>query len=67
MYDIRLPCAELRPFVECYWFLNTTISSPGKLDELIFTDARADIVFTFSSSLGTGILTDRISLRMSCH
>lgn len=49
MFEIRFPCAALRPFIECYWFLNTTVHSSHSLEELIFTDARADVVFTFSS------------------
>ena len=49
MYAIYLPSAALRPFIECYWFLNTVVMPPESLDELIFTDARADIVFTFGS------------------
>ena len=49
LYEIRLPQAQLRPFIECYWFLNATIGAPCQLEELIYTDARADIVFTFGS------------------
>lgn len=49
MYEILRPCAPLRPFVECYWFLQTVIRPPDRLEELIFTDARADIVFTFGA------------------
>ena len=49
MFEIRFPCAALRPFIECYWFLNTTVHSSHSLEEHIFTDARADVVFTFSS------------------
>lgn len=49
IYRIRLPHAALRPFIECYWFLKMTVEPPGYLDELIFTDGRADIVFTYDS------------------
>lgn len=49
MYEIRLPAPPLRPFIECYWFLNATMRPQDCLEELIFTDARADIVFTFGT------------------
>lgn len=49
MYEIRLPNAALRPFIECYWFLKATVDPLNSLDELIFIDARADMVFTFGS------------------
>lgn len=49
MYEIRFPCAALRPYVECYWFLNRTVQPPQCLEELVFTDARADIIFVFES------------------
>ena len=47
MYQIRLPSPALRPFIECYWFVHATVSPQNRLEELIFTDARADIVFTY--------------------
>ena len=46
VYEIRLPCPALRRFIECYWFVNATGGLANQLEELIFTDARADIVFT---------------------
>lgn len=49
VYEIRLPCPALRRFIECYWFVNATVGLANQLEELIFTDARADIVFTFGS------------------
>ena len=39
LYEIRLPQAQLCPFIECYWFLNATIGAPCQLEELIYTDA----------------------------
>lgn len=49
MYEIVFPDARLRPFVECYWFLKTRLRPPQQLEEVIFTDARADIVFVYNS------------------
>lgn len=49
VYQIRLPAPALSPFIECYWFLSGTLRPSESLEELIFTDARADIVFTFAS------------------
>lgn len=49
LYHIRFPSVPLRPFVECYWFLHGTSRPPQRLEELIFSDARADIVFIFDS------------------
>lgn len=49
MYTIRFPATALRAFIECYWFLCETVEPPCGLEEVIFTDAKADIVFTFGS------------------
>lgn len=49
VYEIYLPAADLRPFIECYWFLKAIVRPPHQLEEMIFTDARADIVFVYSS------------------
>src|SRR5262245_53344506 len=52
MYEIHFPIIPLLPFIECFWFLQANLTPPAQLDEIIFTDARADIVF----SLGTPYL-----------
>jgi len=49
VYEIFFPAPPLRPFIECYWFLKARVRPPRQLEEVIFTDARADIVFVYSS------------------
>jgi AraC-like DNA-binding protein len=49
MYEICFPLVPLRPFIECFWFLQTKVVPPAQLEEIIFADARADIVFSFGS------------------
>ncbi len=49
MYRVVFPAAPLRRFIECFWFLRADIAPPGQLEEHIFTDARADIVFSFGN------------------
>ena len=46
---VHLPCEPLRPFIESYWFLDPSEHTGVDLDELLFTDARADLVFTFET------------------
>lgn len=49
MFMVHLPCEPLRPFIESYWFLDPSEHTGVDLDELLFTDARADLVFTFET------------------
>lgn len=49
VYEIYLPAPALRPFIECYWFLQAALRPPHQLEEMIFTDARADLVLVYSS------------------
>lgn len=49
MYVVIFPAAPLRRFIECCWFLRTDIAPSQRLEEHIFTDARADIVFSFGN------------------
>jgi AraC-like DNA-binding protein len=49
MYAIYLPNAPLRPYIECFWFLQTNLTPPAQLEENIFTDGRADILFNFGA------------------
>jgi AraC-like DNA-binding protein len=39
----------LRPFIECFWFLHTTVVESAPLEEIVFTDARADLMLCFGS------------------
>jgi hypothetical protein len=39
----------LRPFIECYWFLHTDGAVPAHGEEIIFTDARADLMLCSGS------------------
>src|SRR4051812_27050067 len=48
-YVVQFPVAPLRRFIECFWFLQAEIVPPARLEERIFTDARADIVLSFGS------------------
>jgi AraC-like DNA-binding protein len=49
MYEIYAPAAPLRPFIECFWFLRADITPPARLEEIVFSDARADLVFSFGA------------------
>lgn len=49
MYKIYFPVAQLRPFIECFWFLRAELAPPAQLEEHVFADARADIVINFGS------------------
>jgi AraC-like DNA-binding protein len=47
MYDIRPPAHALQPYIECYWFLRARLPESHGLEEVVFTDARADLMFNF--------------------
>src|SRR5437588_2556306 len=49
LYDIWGPSPPLRPFIECFWFLHTAVVGPAPLEEIVFTDARADLMLCFGS------------------
>jgi AraC-like DNA-binding protein len=49
MYDIYPPAISLRPFIECFWFLCTDGATPAPLEEIVYTDARADLMFCYGS------------------
>jgi AraC-like DNA-binding protein len=46
VYQLRTPAAELRPFIEHYWFV-TSDDGPVDIRVDVFVDARADLVFNF--------------------
>ncbi|MBL8677831.1 MAG: AraC family transcriptional regulator [Myxococcales bacterium] len=48
MYDLRAPRAELRRFIEHYWFV-TSHEGPVDLRVNAFVDGRADLVFNFGA------------------
>ncbi|MEW6402537.1 MAG: helix-turn-helix domain-containing protein [Chloroflexota bacterium] len=50
MYEVHFPITPLRLFIECFWFLQTEVTPPARLEELIFTDGRADIVFNLGAA-----------------
>jgi hypothetical protein len=49
VYGIRRPTESLRQFIECYWFLHTSDAAPTRLEEIVFTDGRADLMLSFGS------------------
>lgn len=48
-YDIWAPSPPLRPFIESFWFLHTAVRGQAPLEEIVFTDARADLMLCFGS------------------
>jgi AraC-like DNA-binding protein len=49
MYVLRPPAAQLRPYIEHYWFVS---QAPGEVIDLrvdVFVDARADLLFNFDA------------------
>lgn len=49
MYQLRRPAEALRPYVEHYWFVTSTVAEPVDLRVDVFVDARADLIFNFGA------------------
>lgn len=47
MYQLFAPTPILRPYIENYWMLKTQSADDAPLQEAIFVDGRADILFNF--------------------
>lgn len=47
MYQIYFPAPELRPYIENYWILRSAASTDYPLNEQIFVDGKADVIFNF--------------------
>jgi AraC-like DNA-binding protein len=47
VYQIYCPAPGLRPYVENYWILQSVASDDQPLNEQIFVDGKADIIFNF--------------------
>ncbi|MCU0479782.1 MAG: helix-turn-helix domain-containing protein [Anaerolineae bacterium] len=54
MYQLHLPIPPLRPYIENYWILKTQSSDMMPLQEAIFVDGRADILFNFGVAYQRG-------------
>lgn len=47
MYRLAAPHSLLRPFIDNYWFFDALPGQSAVLEERIFVDARADLLFNF--------------------
>src|SRR5688572_20174561 len=47
MYRFALPALPLRLYIESYWFIRSGAAESMTLQENIFVDGRADILFNF--------------------
>lgn len=47
MYHFHLPSLPLQPFIESYWFARAPAGQTMKLDESVFVDGKADMLFNF--------------------
>lgn len=50
MYTLRLPAPHLQPYIEAYWFVDLTLPESQPLQERIFVDGKADIIFTYGDA-----------------
>ncbi|MCB9530299.1 MAG: AraC family transcriptional regulator [Myxococcales bacterium] len=49
MYQLRQPAAPLSPYIENYWFVESTADDPVDLRVDVFVDARADLILNFGA------------------
>ena len=49
MYILRRPAAQLRDFIEHYWFVLDVAGESVDLRVEVFVDARADLIFNFGT------------------
>lgn len=47
MYRFQRPAPPLQPFIESYWFARASAGQSMQLDESVFVDGKADILFNF--------------------
>ncbi len=47
MYHLFFPADSLRPYIECYWMARAPAGQPISLQENVFVDGKADILFNF--------------------
>lgn len=52
MYILRRPAAQLRDFIEHYWFVLDVAGESVDLRVEVFVDARADLIFNFGRHTG---------------
>lgn len=47
MYRMFFPPEPLRPFIDCYWIARAPVGMPFSLQENVFVDGKADLLFNF--------------------
>src|SRR5688572_32851803 len=57
MYQFALPALPLQPYIESYWFIRADEGGSLTLNESIFVDGRADILFNFGVAYERSDLT----------
>jgi len=50
MYSLFRPMPILQPFIECYWIVNGFLPTEQPLQELIFVDGKADLIFNYGDA-----------------
>ena len=58
MYQLAAPAPLLRPFIQNYWFLRLNAGNHPVVQESIFVDGCADLLFNFGSAYQRHNLTD---------
>ncbi|MBI1297338.1 helix-turn-helix domain-containing protein [bacterium] len=58
MYQLAAPASPLRPFIQNYWFLRLNAGNVPVVQESIFVDGCADLIFNFGSAYQRHNLTD---------
>ncbi|MEO1163337.1 MAG: helix-turn-helix domain-containing protein [Chloroflexota bacterium] len=65
MYALLAPAPHLRPFIECYWSVNITLPDSQPLNEHIFVDGKADLIFNYGDAYFREHLHDETRLQQA--